>query len=77
MMSAGTPKVKEFTIPETPRTEESSRHGGTPQKFKSPNSLVRDLTQQMMGMDASMKSPLRDALNTSVNPQSQNNSKKK
>ena len=36
MMSAGTPKVSPFTIPETPRTEERSM--GTPQKFKSPNS---------------------------------------
>ena len=75
MMSAGTPKVKEFIIPETPRTEESSRHGGTPQKYKSPNSMVRDLTQQMM--DSNMKSPLKDALNAPVNPQSQNNSKRK
>ena len=75
MMSAGTPKVSPFVIPETPRTDESLK--GTPQKFKSPNSLVRDLTQQMMSMDTAMKSPQRDALNTIINPQSQNNSKRK
>ena len=37
MMSAATPKVSPFIIPETPRTELSSGKG-TPQKFKSPNS---------------------------------------
>jgi hypothetical protein len=31
----------------------------------------------MMNMDTAMKSPHRDSLNTTINPQSQNNSKKK
>ena len=38
---------------------------------------MRDLTHQMMNMDASMKSPPKEGLGTPVNPQSLNNSKRK
>jgi hypothetical protein len=61
----------------TPKTDTSSKQQfGTPQKFKSPNSAIKDLTNQLDNMDSSMKSPRQDLLNTTINPQSATNSKK-
>ena len=66
--------VNPFIIPpQTPKTDATSQGNGTPRKFKSPNSMMKDLTQQMMSMDASMKSPAKDDLNMTVNPQSKKN----
>ena len=53
----------------------SSKNNSTPQKFKSPGSTMRDLTQSFDSMNASMSSPPKESLNSSINPQSQNNSK--
>ena len=62
----------------TPKTDTSSKQKfGTPQKFKSPNSAIKELTNQLDNMDSSMKSPRQDLLNTTINPQSATNSKKK
>ena len=72
----GTPQVNPFIIPQpTPRTEMSNKNNVTPQKFKSPGSTIRDLTQSFDSMNASMTSPPKESPNASVNPQSQNNSK--
>ncbi len=55
---------------QTPRTESSSKQYATPQKFKSPNSEIKDLTEQMTNLDSSMTSPPKNVLNTTINPQS-------
>jgi hypothetical protein len=70
-MNAGYSQVSQFTAPQTPRTEESSRYG-TPKKFASPGTMVKDLTQQLN--DTTMKSPLKDG---PLSTTSQNNSKRK
>lgn len=63
--------VTPFVIPQpTPRTETSLSMSNTPKKFQSPGSAVRDLTDQMSSLDSSMKSPPKDLLNTTINPQS-------
>lgn len=71
-MSAGTPHVKEFLIPNTPSTDESVKNSGTPQKFQSPGTAIRDLTQRMM--DTNMKTPPKDG---NASSHGQNNYKKK
>jgi len=70
--------VNPFTLPPpTPRGDDRSSMLSTPMKFKSPNSQIKDLSQSFDAMNASMSSPPKDALNTSINPQSQNHSKRK
>jgi hypothetical protein len=58
---------------QTPRTDFTSKGNSTPQKFKSPGSTMRDLTQSLE--NASMSSPAKDSANSSINPQSHNNAK--
>lgn len=66
--------VNPFLIPQpTQRSDLAESVQATPKKFKSPNGLVRDLTDQMSSLDTSMKSPAKDFLDTTVNPQSKNN----
>jgi len=70
--------VNPFTLPPpTPRGDDRSSMLSTPMKFKSPNSQIKDLSQSFDAMNASMSSPPKDALNTSINPHSQNHSKRK
>lgn len=78
MIFTPTQAVSQFTIPQpTPRTESSSKQVPTPQKFKSPNSAVKDLTTHMESLDSSMKSPPKEILSTTINPQSGVGLKKK
>jgi hypothetical protein len=65
------PNVTPFSIPpQTPRTDATSKFSGTPQKHKSPNSLLKDVTMDMANLNTSMDSPPKEALNTTINPQS-------
>ena len=61
--------VTPFTYqpPQTPRTD-VSQASGTPKKFQSPGSAIRDLTKQLE--DHSMKTPPKEELNATINPQS-------
>jgi len=78
IMSSKESNVSPFIIPQTPRTEISSKMNGSPEKFKSPNSrMMDDVTMSLNNMSSSFSSPNKDALNTTINPQSKNNSKRK
>ncbi len=79
MIFTPTQEVSQFTIPQpTPRSESSKKQTmSTTQKFKSPNSAVKELTTQLNSLDSTMKSPPKDLLNTTINPQSMVGSKRK
>ena len=70
------PPVTPFYMqpPQTPRTNYSQANDD-PDKFKSPNSSMKELTQKLN--DYSMTSPPKDELNTTINPQSKQSSKRK
>jgi hypothetical protein len=64
-------QVNPFSIPPlTPRTDTSFKINGTPQKQKSPHSMIKDVTMDLANFNTSMDSPPKEALNTTINPQS-------
>ena len=56
-----------YQPPPKPMTD-VSQASGTPKKFQSPGSAIKDLTKQLE--DHSMKSPPKEELNATINPHS-------